>query len=76
MCKGLLSVLLVISLCVVSHQNAESDWVDPDDLDLPHPFMAEYFFAGYLKANNKQFFYAYHQSQNNSRKDPVVIWLG
>ena len=74
MVRSLVPLLLLSCLALLSLQNAEADWVDPDDLMVP--FMTESYYAGYLKANNKQFFYALHESQRNPKKDPVVIWFG
>lgn len=75
MVKPTFALLLLFSLIPLIFTNAEADWVDPEVLDLP--FVPNSFFAGYLETNNnRRFFYSYHPSQHNSRKDPVVIWFG
>lgn len=68
-------LILIFSIFISVFTNAEADWVNPNDLELS--FLPDSFFAGYLKADDDtQFFYSYHPSQNNQRKDPVVIWFG
>lgn len=71
----LIALALIVSSALGDLNNAEADWVDPVDLGLN--FTPDYFFAGYLKVSSKdKFFYTYYPSQNNARKDPVVVWFG
>jgi hypothetical protein len=68
-------ILLLAVLLALIKSNAEADWVDP--ADLPVPFLIRPFFSGYLHVtDDKAFFYAYHPSQNNPSKDPIIIWFG
>lgn len=65
-----LAVLVALASC-----NAEADWVDPNEL--PIGLFVQPFFSGYLEIDStRKFFYAYHPSQNNPTKDPVVVWFG